>query len=353
MIGPLSTGPAIRGQLSANRQRNKRMMRTSGSGFIGARKWSCRIRRMANEPDAASDVFLEINPETGSRLTVLSSDGRTDQYSVSFHACQSPTCGCFSVELVCTPLGDSRGVDTGTCIIALDIRERGPQQPLRDAEQTDITLTRVVADGLTSENWHQLRAWLVSDKRQAMENMDLDSLEAHFPSGVMTDGMMVAYDEIFPFAEPLTFSADGQSWCADDQYCVQPDCTCTEAVLSFFSLEERKTIENGQEKFPVDHSVSVVAAVRYDIRGRSMKVEDSPSVSSSTARRLMTALEEGCLDFPEVVAERRRQLRHLYRRSIKGNLKPHSRPAVATPKIGRNQPCPCGSGKKFKRCCGR
>jgi uncharacterized protein YchJ len=24
----------------------------------------------------------------------------------------------------------------------------------------------------------------------------------------------------------------------------------------------------------------------------------------------------------------------------------------ATPKIGRNEPCPCGSGKKYKKCCG-
>ncbi|GHU30399.1 UPF0225 protein [Spirochaetia bacterium] len=24
-----------------------------------------------------------------------------------------------------------------------------------------------------------------------------------------------------------------------------------------------------------------------------------------------------------------------------------------TPKIGRNDPCPCGSGKKYKHCCGR
>ena len=23
------------------------------------------------------------------------------------------------------------------------------------------------------------------------------------------------------------------------------------------------------------------------------------------------------------------------------------------PKVGRNEPCPCGSGKKFKSCCGR
>ena len=26
---------------------------------------------------------------------------------------------------------------------------------------------------------------------------------------------------------------------------------------------------------------------------------------------------------------------------------------VATEKVGRNDPCPCGSGKKFKNCCGK
>ena len=26
---------------------------------------------------------------------------------------------------------------------------------------------------------------------------------------------------------------------------------------------------------------------------------------------------------------------------------------AALPKAGRNEPCPCGSGKKFKRCCGK
>ena len=28
------------------------------------------------------------------------------------------------------------------------------------------------------------------------------------------------------------------------------------------------------------------------------------------------------------------------------------RPACAARKVGRNEPCPCGSGKKYKRCCG-
>ncbi len=25
---------------------------------------------------------------------------------------------------------------------------------------------------------------------------------------------------------------------------------------------------------------------------------------------------------------------------------------IASPKIGRNDPCPCGSGRKYKKCCG-
>jgi uncharacterized protein YecA (UPF0149 family) len=27
-------------------------------------------------------------------------------------------------------------------------------------------------------------------------------------------------------------------------------------------------------------------------------------------------------------------------------------PVKAPPKIGRNDPCPCGSGRKYKKCCG-
>jgi uncharacterized protein YecA (UPF0149 family) len=33
--------------------------------------------------------------------------------------------------------------------------------------------------------------------------------------------------------------------------------------------------------------------------------------------------------------------------------KPPVQPVIRdTPKVGRNDPCPCGSGKKFKKCCG-
>lgn len=35
-----------------------------------------------------------------------------------------------------------------------------------------------------------------------------------------------------------------------------------------------------------------------------------------------------------------------------GDISATRQPAIKTEKIGRNQPCPCGSGKKYKRCCG-
>ena len=36
------------------------------------------------------------------------------------------------------------------------------------------------------------------------------------------------------------------------------------------------------------------------------------------------------------------------------SLRPEATPAIAAPraKVGRNDPCPCGSGKKYKKCCG-
>lgn len=41
------------------------------------------------------------------------------------------------------------------------------------------------------------------------------------------------------------------------------------------------------------------------------------------------------------------KLKELYKEAKKMNT------IVKGPKVGRNDPCPCGSGKKYKKCCGR
>ena len=50
------------------------------------------------------------------------------------------------------------------------------------------------------------------------------------------------------------------------------------------------------------------------------------------------------LNFPELTEERRKELYKAQKKSMT---------VVKGKKIGRNDPCPCGSGKKYKQCCGR
>lgn len=39
--------------------------------------------------------------------------------------------------------------------------------------------------------------------------------------------------------------------------------------------------------------------------------------------------------------------------NMEGEEMPKARPVSVAPKVGRNDPCPCGSGKKYKKCCGK
>ncbi|UEX76835.1 SEC-C metal-binding domain-containing protein [Spiribacter halobius] len=65
--------------------------------------------------------------------------------------------------------------------------------------------------------------------------------------------------------------------------------------------------------------------------------------------------------FEKANRELRRVLRVPEGSMQRPSLHPMQRPAKSRihpvtyvrehPKVGRNQPCPCGSGRKFKRCC--
>ena len=47
----------------------------------------------------------------------------------------------------------------------------------------------------------------------------------------------------------------------------------------------------------------------------------------------------------------KREASYQYSAPEKGEEKP-SKPVTKKDKVGRNDPCPCGSGKKYKKCCG-
>jgi SEC-C motif-containing protein len=73
--------------------------------------------------------------------------------------------------------------------------------------------------------------------------------------------------------------------------------------------------------------------------------------------------EVGVVEFTANYAIEGRDVRHRERASFKkvrGRWYYHDGEMVKAkpmtrevPKVGRNDPCPCGSGKKYKKCCGR
>ncbi len=53
----------------------------------------------------------------------------------------------------------------------------------------------------------------------------------------------------------------------------------------------------------------------------------------------------------------RREAEEAHRKQLPGEddpeLPPPVEPIHGDAKVGRNDPCPCGSGKKYKQCCAR
>ena len=56
---------------------------------------------------------------------------------------------------------------------------------------------------------------------------------------------------------------------------------------------------------------------------------------------------------PQAVAEPPEVQWILPRSQRAAPAEPPARPGRAAAKVGRNDPCPCGSGKKYKKCCGK
>jgi uncharacterized protein YecA (UPF0149 family) len=92
--------------------------------------------------------------------------------------------------------------------------------------------------------------------------------------------------------------------------------------------------------------------VEYLFAARPVREEELPARRRQTPRQerhdsvsLATVAQAA---EPEAAAEMARQAP---RESRGGEGVAHT-VRRAAPKVGRNDPCPCGSGKKYKKCCG-
>lgn len=121
---------------------------------------------------------------------------------------------------------------------------------------------------------------------------------------------------------------------AVDLYCITPGCTCGEV---FVGVEAHEGHE-GHDKHSIGHVVvEPSGALRMEPkRGAGGRIE-----------RVWAAFQKRHPRYQERFARRGAVLKELGSRV----MPLQAVAAKAQPKVGRNDPCPCGSGKKYKKCC--
>ncbi len=85
----------------------------------------------------------------------------------------------------------------------------------------------------------------------------------------------------------------------------------------------------------------------YRIQGADMFDAMSADIRSATVRRVLATVPQS-----EAQIERRQVAKPLIEGFAGGKMPQRKEPVRKGEKVGRNDPCPCGSGKKYKKCCG-
>jgi hypothetical protein len=263
--------------------------------------------------------------------------------------CGGPRCPCLNVLFRWLPAPSSRTATAPPREFWLDLNDLSI--PLSPEQTTDAKLARlaeIVRGELTEEDRRRLREWYLAGKLDLILNTPV----AHIGIEDLPNadrGEMIGFVDVFPCGGlALNFRHNGEVWAVDEQYCVQPDCRCSETVLSFFRLMDaagRKT-----------EIIRQAPTLRYNYLSRATEPLERPAGMPSPQELL--AVIKG--DQPDVNHQLHR--RHLimqllyarrYQAQAQARRKSLATVAASAPlsKIGRNAPCPCGSGRKYKHCC--
>ncbi|MDD2710843.1 MAG: SEC-C metal-binding domain-containing protein [Verrucomicrobiae bacterium] len=275
-------------------------------------------------------------------------------FAVSFKFCPSPMCPCPHVTLLCRPLGaDGKPSDANGSRFefTLNVSEHTiVKEAELEGQPRGCQLARDVAAGLSEEDWDELFRLLVKEKQRQSCEMDLDTVDVRFPPDVAggSNGTVVGFAELFPFSGGFPFQIGRDKWLAHDHYCVDYNCSCRDTLVSFIPIPD--SLSAGKEVRADD-----VPSAFFNYRSGVFKTQQLPSSGQPSLKILFDGLQSAHPDFKSGAQQRHVLMKRLYKRSQQLDHQAKIREASrdSLPQPGRNDPCPCGSGKKHKKCCGR
>ena len=285
------------------------------------------------------ELMLPSSQSTTGWLLLEQGDFAGRRYCFETSICPNPVCQCARVTLRCSP--ELAPQASAPLCLKMDLEKCEIANFAElNSDPESITVAKAIAKEISKADWDKLWGFYIGAKRYLTEHTDPDQIDADFPPDVLAgEGSMVGYYEILPYAKPVEFTLGAQTWLLDDQHCVRAKCSCQEAALSFFELRPSAQYSAlGSEP---------TLCIRYAYDTGQIEPLSGAKGRRWSGQDFVDALREVLPDLNSVLAKRQALLRRLYRRAL-------SRKTIRlqAPKPGRNELCPCGSGKKYKKCCG-
>jgi hypothetical protein len=155
------------------------------------------------------------------------------------------------------------------------------------------------------------------------------------------------------------FVFEGREFLVEDHYCANPQCDCQEVHLEFW--------ERVHEFYPQRGiTLEQCLMATFTLEGK-LKQTCFSQESTSTTEHLLRAWLVRCGNHFHQCQRRYELMKAVGARSFPRKPQPPARvvqeeeasssrragPMHPPRKVRRNDPCPCGSGLKFKRCCAR
>ncbi len=277
--------------------------------------------------------------------------GASISYGAAFRVCATPRCPCLSVCVHCAPLLPDGAASPGPLRwFWVDVWKRAVEMTAElKADPETLSLAEIIGASLTERAWEELHRWFWTAKIQVIEAADVAKIDlTNLPDA--EDGLMIPFVKVFPLGLSLHCTFENGCWAADEQYCVHPGCDCAQAVLSFLKLKDA----TGRKIT----SLRNVPALRYNYRSQATQELAVGRAGLPTTEMLLVALKSAYPNLNRRLKLHHRIMQSLYTRHYLTQAKSQLQSALSAPlpatseKVGRNDPCPCGSGKKFKKCCG-
>jgi SEC-C motif-containing protein len=116
--------------------------------------------------------------------------------------------------------------------------------------------------------------------------------------------------------------------------------------LDYIERTHAKEVRDDFNRSAAESTAKSVEWVSLEIRDTFSGGEDDDTGTVEFAARFK---KDGALQIHHERSNfRREEGRWVY---VDGKMNPKGKPRRVE-KVGRNEPCPCGSGKKYKKCCG-